>query len=362
MSVDLGAPDARLTVDLDALAANWRALARRAAPAECAGVVKADAYGLGMAPVARALAGAGCRRFFVAHPEEGAALRQVLAGAEIYVLHGLRPGAAAAYLALGLLPVLSEAGELEAWRAHARTLGRPLPAALQLDSGMTRLGLDPATALDDLAGVEVRLLMSHLACADERENPANERQRAAFAAAAVRLPGVPRSLAASSGIFLGDGYLFELVRPGIAVYGGNPTPGAANPMRPAVRLEARILQVHDIAAACAVGYGATFTAPAGSRIATVAAGYADGILRRQGGRGRATVADREVPVVGRVSMDLLALDVSGLPEVRPGDMAVLLSERVTIDDMAAAADTVGYEILTRLGRRAARVYLGGGPA
>ena len=362
-----GPSDSILTVDLAALAANWRTLADLAAPAECAGVVKADGYGLGMTPVARALTAAGCRSFFVAHPEEGAALRDLLPDAAIHVLHGLRPGAEAAYLAYRLVPLLSTERQLRAWVRHGRSLGRRLPAGLQLDTGMTRLGLDPARLAgladdaDGLQGVETVLAMSHLATADAPDDPANEAQRSAFEAATAGLPGTPRSLAASSGIFLGPRFYYDMIRPGIALYGGNPRPGRDNPMRPVVGLRARVLQVHDLAEARAVGYGGSHRAEPGSRIATVAFGYADGYIRRAGRCARAVVAGRPVPVVGRVSMDLLALDVTGVPaqDVAAGSMVELLSDIVTIDELAAAADTIPYEVLVRLGRRAERRFQGG---
>ena len=357
-----GPARATLEIDLAALTANWRMLAARAAPAETAAVVKADAYGLGLEPVARALARAGCRTFFVARLEEGVALRGLLSDARIFVLDGIGRGEEEDFVAHRLVPVLNQQAELEHWRRCARHRSRPLPAALHLDTGMTRLGFLPRAweqlEAPDLEGLRLLLVMSHLACADEPGHPLNARQLALFRSRARRFGEVPLSLAASSGIFLGREYHFDLCRPGVALYGVNPTPGAPNPMRPVVRLVAPLLQVHDILEERSVGYGATFTAQPGMRIATVGVGYADGIPRAASARARARIAGRSVPYAGRVSMDLLALDVSALPPelCRPGTEVELLGGADGIDALAAAADTIGYEILVRLGRRFRRVY------
>ncbi len=361
-----GPARARLEIDLDAVAHNWRLLAARARPAACAAVVKADAYGLGLAPVARTLRQAGCRTFFVARLEEGARLRAHLPDAEILVLDGVGRGEEAELEAHRLVPVLNQPGELALWRRYAAARGRRLPAALHLDTGMTRLGFTPAEFAaveeEDLAGLEPVLVMSHLACADEPDHPLNAAQRARFAAASRRFAGrVRRSLAASSGIFLGPDYRFELVRPGVALYGVNPVPGRPNPVRPVVRLVAPVLRVFTLDAPATVGYGATFEALAGARIATVPVGYADGLPRAASGRGRARIAGIEVPFAGRVSMDLLGLDVSALPEgtVAPGCEVEIVYGPEGVDRLAAAAGTIGYEILTRLGRRFVRHYRGG---
>jgi alanine racemase len=351
-----------LTIDLDAVVRNYRLLAARAAPAVCAAVVKANAYGLGLARVAPALAAAGCREFFVAHLAEGIALRRVLgAGVVIAVLHGPPPGDEAAFPAYDLCPVLNSAAQIAAWRALALARGVALPAALQFDTGMHRLGLPPAEmdALDDLAGLAPRLLMSHLACADTPAHPANERQRAVFAALCARLPGVPASLAASSGIFLGPGYHCDLVRPGAALYGIAPGAGA-NPLHPVVRLSAPVIQCRAVAAGDAVGYGQSWQAAAPGRIATIAIGYADGLPRSLGNRGCGWFGATRLPLVGRVSMDSITLDVSALPPeaLARGAMVDLIGPHGGVDALATAAGTIGYELLCTLGPRLRRVYLG----
>lgn len=352
----------RLDIDLGAIAANWRALARRVAPAGCAAVVKADAYGLGLAPVARALAAAGCTTFFVARPEEGIELRAILKEARILVLDGLAGRPPTAFLESGLEPVLGSLAELRAWRAARAAAGFAEQAVLLLDTGLTRLGLEPAelATLEPAERAAVGLVLSHLACAEEPGHPMNARQLERFKAALALLPNARASLAASSGIFLGQAFHFDLVRPGAALYGVDPTPGRGNPMRPVLRLTAPVLRVHEVGEPGAVGYGATFATRPGMRIAVLPVGYADGYPRAAGGRARALVAGCEVPVVGRVSMDLLTLDVTGVPAERvgPGTPVELLGERFGVDALAEAAGTIGYEILTRLGRRFERRYAG----
>jgi alanine racemase len=357
-----------LTIDRAAIVANWQALgarhARAGVAAPVAAVVKADAYGLGAIPVAGALLAAGCRNFFVAHGEEGVALRAALgAGPMIAVLNGFAPGADGD---AALVPVLNGLGDVAAHAGAARAAGRPLPAILHLDTGMSRLGLDAAEQArlaaepQRLEGLRLRCVMSHLACADEPGHALNAAQAARFAAAAGRIaPAVPRSLANSAGLFLGEAFASDLARPGCALYGINPTPGRPNPMRPVVTLRAPILQVRAIAAGATVGYGATFTAARPTRIATVAAGYADGYPRALSGRAIGHVAGRAVPLVGRVSMDLLTFDVTDAPEAMPGAWVTLIGPAagLTADDLAAAAGTIGYEILTRLGARYRRDYL-----
>ncbi|GBD42498.1 Alanine racemase, biosynthetic [bacterium HR39] len=363
-----GPARARLEVDLDALAANWHLLARTARRAETAAVVKADAYGLGMAPVASRLWREGCRTFFVAVPDEGVALRRLLPQARILVLSGVGRGEEEAFLDHALVPVLNDPGELGLWRRLARRLERVLPAALHVDTGMNRLGFRPSdfAALDheDLAGLALRLVISHLACADEPDHPLNARQLQAFRRLAARFPAVPRSLAASAGILLGPDFHFELVRPGLALYGASPLSSGARPvLRPVVRLVAPVLQLRTIDEPGTVGYGATHAVEPGARIAIVALGYADGFPRQAGG-GRASVrvAGVSCPVVGRVSMDTLAVDVSALPgdAVRPGSEVEVLAGPGAVEALADAAGTAAYEILTRLGSRFARRYLGAG--
>jgi len=352
-----------LTVDLDAIAANYRLLAERTTPAECAAVVKADAYGLGADRVGPALARAGCRRFFVATLDEAVALRQALAEAEIGVLSGPTAGTEPRFKAAGLVPVLNEPGQLERWAHYCADAGR-LPAYVHLDTGMNRLGLAPAEtdalAADPatLAAFELAGWMSHLAISERPDHPLNAEQRARFADALRRLPPAPATLANSSGIFLGADFHMDMVRPGVALYGVNPTPGRSNPMRPVVRLQGLILQVRDVDSPMTVGYGASHRVAKRGKIATISIGYADGYLRSLSSRGTCLVAGREVPVVGRVSMDLTTVDVSATPDgaVKPGDWADLIGPGLDVDAVARAAGTIGYEILTALGARYHRVY------
>jgi alanine racemase len=347
-----------LRIDLAAIVANWRFLRARHPGGAVAAVVKADAYGLGAAPVARALAAAGCAQFFVAHLVEGMTLRQAIGpGPMVAVLNGFPPGADGE---AALTPVLNHRGDLAAHAARPPAAG----AILHLDTGMSRLGFDAAEqaalAADPapLRALPLRYVMTHLACADEPAHPLNAAQAARFAAAALRLaPGVPRSLANSSGIFLGPEFASGLARPGCALYGINPTPGQPNPMALVVRLAAPVLQVREVPEGATVGYGAAWAAARPSRIATVAAGYADGYLRALSGRAVGHVSGRAVPLVGRVSMDLLTFDVTDAPEVGPGTMIELVGPGCTADDLAARAGTIGYEILTALGARYRREVL-----
>ncbi len=367
-------PDAAgavLTIDLDALAANWRSLRDLSRPAECAAVVKADAYGTGIEPAVRALSAAGCRTFFVAHLGEAERVRAVSADAVVYVLNGLLPGMAGHMIALGARPVLGSIEEVEEWAATDPRL----PAALHVDTGMNRLGLSPdetAALVPDarLAAFRPALLMSHLVSAEEPANALNARQIEAFAAVRALYPGVPASLANSSGIFLGASARHDLVRPGYALYGGNPSPGAPNPMRPVVRLEARIIQTRSLIEGQTVGYNARWTSPGPRRLATLSVGYADGFPRASGATdaarvaglatGAALVAGRICPFAGRVSMDLIVIDVSDVPETEAvrGAVATLIGGVLDVDEVGRRAGTIGYEVLTALGRRSARRYLG----
>lgn len=355
-----------LTIDLDALRSNYQRLQRELGGVPCAAVVKGDAYGLGLQQAAPALWQAGARDFFVALPDEGLQLRQWLPDARIHVLGGLLKGAEDLYVESDLVPVLNSLDEIGLWTACARKMERALPAALQVDSGMARLGL-PEDEIDRLVaeperlqGIDLRLLMSHLACADDADAPQNAEQLERFKAARARLPRMACSLANSSGIFLGPAFHFDLGRPGAALYGVNPTPSRLNPMQQVVRLQAKVLQVRTIDRGGSVGYGAAFRAERPTRIATLALGYADGFLRSLSGRGWGWLGDERLPLAGRVSMDVVTLDVSSLPSerLRPGDLVDFLGPHQGVDDLAEQAGTIGYEILTSLGRRYHRVYRG----
>lgn len=353
---------ARLEVDLSAIAANWRALAVRHPSGPVAGVVKADAYGLGAVRVALALHEAGCRHFFTAHLGEAIAIRPTVPGGLLAVLNGLPPGSEADFVAHGVVPVLGTLGEIERWRALARLLGRRLPALLHLDTGMSRLGLDAGQVgalVDDparLDGIDCRFVMTHLVSSEVPGDPINAAQRDRFAAACAALPAMARSMANSSGIFLGGDFASDLARPGAALYGINPTPGQANPMRPVVRLSARVLALHDVKAGQSVGYNSTWVAGRPSRIATLGVGYADGWLRSHSGRGHAIFDGAMLPLVGRVSMDLTTFDATEAKRLREGDWLELIGPRRPVDDVAEAAGTNGYEVLTSLGRRYHRSY------
>jgi alanine racemase len=348
---------ARLTIDLGAIAANWRLLAARGA--DCAAVVKADAYGCGVSRVGPALWAAGCRTFFVAHLSEGVAARAALPEAAIYVLNGLPPSACAPFAAHRLRPVLGSREEIAEWAAFS---GGALPAALHVDTGMNRLGLPVPEALEragdpSVAACGVDLLLSHFVSAEKPADPVNARQLADFARIRAAYPGLRASLANSSGAFL-DGAGHDLLRPGYALFGGNPTPESANPMRPVVRLEALIAQVRHVEAGTRVGYNGRWTAAAPSRLATLSLGYADGFPRAISGRGQALVGGVPCPILGLVSMDLIILDVTAAPDARRGATAVLIGDELDIDTVGRAAGTIGYELLTGLGSRYVRTYVG----
>jgi alanine racemase len=360
-----------LTIDLVAVKENWRRLKARAGSAECGAAVKGNAYGLGIDHVARALWEAGCRSYFVARPKEGEELRDILPEATIYVLDGLFAGQAEFYAKLNLCPALISTSEAREWSAFGRVYGRKLPCAIHVDTGINRLGFSAAeftALLEDgftMEGLNVSLLMSHLACADDPGHPMNRRQAEAFKAVRARLLGVPASLANSSGIFLGDGFTHDLVRPGIALYGGNPTQKVANPMHAVAILEGTVMQLREIGAGDTVGYGATWQAARPSLVAVLGAGYKDGVpralsSREQNGPAQVFIGGRRCPVIGRVSMDMMAIDVTGLAPgtVARGTRAEILGRNIAIDEVASWAGTISYELLTRLGSRYARLYTG----
>ena len=348
----------KLIIDRSAIVANWQAL--RSGPT--AAVVKADAYGLGASAIAPALYAAGCRHFFTAHPAEALAIRGQLREAMLAVLNGLWPGMEREFSSADLTPVLGSLDEIHRWQEHAGAVGRPLPAILHVDTGMHRLGLDArelATLAQDhslLHGIYLRYVMTHLVSAECPDDPINTIQRERFAAACAQLPEAPRSIANSSGLFLGPDFASDLARPGAALYGINPRPGHTNPQRPVIQLQARILQTRDVPTGESVGYNGQWTAARPSRIATVSVGYADGYLRSLSNKATAYFDGQPVPLVGRVSMDLSTFDVTDLPGLQPGSWLDLLGPG-GVDALAAQAGTNGYEILTSLGTRYPRTYL-----
>jgi len=357
-----------LTVDLTAVEDNWRMLAQRATPAECAAVIKANGYGCGMEQVATALARAGCKTFFVADLDEARRARAVAPDQTIYVLAGLTPATGPAFADIHARPVIGSLVELAEWDAFCAANQWQGGAALHVDTGMNRLGISASEAAAMAPRIRaenhgITLLMSHLACAELPDHPLNERQMNLFREVRFLYRGIPSSLANSSGVFLGPAAHCDMVRPGVALYGVNPTPGRSNPMRPVVGLEARILNVRHVARGETVGYDAVWTARRASRIAVAAVGYADGIARALSASDTkpgadAIVAGRRCPLAGRISMDLLAIDITELPDGvgRRGDFATLIGDGISVDDVAATAGTIGYEVLTSLGRRYHRVY------
>lgn len=367
-----GGPAAReaggvLTLDLGAIVANWRDLASRTAPAECAAVVKADAYGCGIEPVAGALARAGCKTFFVADVAEARRLRATAPDADIYVLNGIPFGAASALAEVKARPVIGSLSELAEWDAFCTAQQWRGGAALHFDTGMNRLGLlaEDASALAARVKMPdhgVSLVMSHFACADTPNHPMNQRQIDLFREVRTLFRGIPASLANSSGIFLGASAHCDMVRPGIALFGGNPTPSQPNPMKPVVELKGRIAQVRTVARGDSVGYGAAWTAAKPTRIAVVAIGYADGYARAASGvdgrGGEVLVAGHRCRIAGRISMDLMSIDLSNLPDgaAKRGDYVTLIGGGLGVDEVAAMTGTVGYEVLTNLGRRFHRVW------
>ncbi|GGC46051.1 alanine racemase [Chelatococcus reniformis] len=361
---DVAAPGV-LTIDLAALTRNYLALRERLTPARTGAVVKADAYGLGAARVAPALYGAGCRDFFVAHLDEALALKPILApDARLFVLNGLLPGAEEPCAAAGVIPVLNSLEQVANWSAAARVHGAELPAVLQVDTGMSRLGL-AAAELARLAGdpglrrdLRLLFLISHLASADEPESPQNADQLDAWRRAASAFPGLDLCFANSAGILLGASYHGMLARPGIALYGGVPAAGAAGVTSPVVRLEVRVIQTRTVPAGTRVGYGGSHVTAGAARLATLAAGYADGLPRHLGGRGAAYCGATRLPMVGRISMDSLTVDVTALPPgaLGLGSLVEIIGPHQSLEEVAAAAETISYEILTRLGHRYQRRY------
>ena len=358
---------ARLTIDLSAIGDNYRRLQRRFTGGETAAVVKANAYGLGVAPVSKALHAAGCRRFFVATVDEAVELRGVMPGATVHVFHGVQSQVdVAACREHNLAPVVNSLGQLTIWAQEAARVAAPLPCILHLDTGMNRLGLSRAEA-EYLAShtqliekLDVLYVMTHMACADDASHPMNPRQLAAFKALISLLPAPSRgySLANSSAVFLDPQYHFNLARPGVALYGCNPVHGQPNPMRPVAALHAPIVQLRELTEPGSVNYAASRHVPAGTKLATLAAGYADGLPFQLGNTGVFYIDDYPCPVLGRVTMDLTVIDVSAVPEhlARPGRMVEIFGNHCGVDTLADRAKTIPYEILTKLGKRLNRIY------
>jgi alanine racemase len=359
----------KLTVDLGALKRNWQALNKVSRGALTGAVVKADAYGTGIVSSARALYDAGARFFFVATPDEGIAVRAALPeDTHIFILDGLFPGAAPLYVGERLMPCLCSLPMLEEWLQACLASNQALPAALHFDTGINRLGfrLNEATVVKrmvDGIGYAPQMIMSHLACADIPAHEKNRTQLALFTTIMAQFPGVPASLANSAGLMTARENHFQMVRPGIALYGGRAVAGRRNPMSPVVTLEAPILQVKEVKTGETVGYGALQTIQRDSRIAVVAIGYADGFFRSLSSannhRGtHVAIRGQHVPVIGRVSMDMIGVDITDLPEPpKPGEMAEILGKTISVDDHADVGGTIGYEVLTSLKGRYTRHYV-----
>ncbi|MDF7674806.1 alanine racemase [Acetobacteraceae bacterium ESL0709] len=362
MSYDYLLGKGRLTVNLNGVKENYERLSRLSVTSECAPVLKADAYGLGLEPVARTLSEAGASTFFVALPEEGIQLRKILPSARIFILHGFMSGEAEGMARKNLVPVINSVAQAYEWLTFCKITSKYCPAALQIDTGMSRFGLSEDDLKHDwLRELPLCLVMSHLACADTPEHPANKEQLACFERLTGYFPSVPRSLSASSGIFLGKEFHFDLVRPGAALYGIAPQKDMVNPLAQVVSLEVPVWQVRDVRQGDSVGYGYCWQAPHDMRIATVGIGYADGFFRSLSGRGTLWFKGTELPVLGRVSMDSVSVDVSNPDSgtLKPGDYVTVLGSAQSVDDLAQKAGTIGYEVLTALGRRYSRYYQNG---
>jgi alanine racemase len=350
-----------LEIDLSRLVANYALLRARFTGAECAAVVKANAYGLGVDAVAPALADAGCQSFFVATLQEAIQLRSLVPDRKIAVFHGVGEGEELAFINHQLIPILNSPQQIARWQKVADTQ-EDRPAILHLDTGMARLGLTHAELLalpeDTPERCQLSLIMSHLACSSDMEHPQNHAQLDQFIRAAERFPELPTSLCNSGGIFLGEAFHDDLARPGCALYGIHPGDAADSPMQPVVRLSAPIIQIRALDDEQPVGYGASQTLPKGAKLATVALGYADGIHRHLSHKLCGYIGGIKVPLVGRVTMDLLTFDISALTDeaMQKATRIEMMNEAQTVNDIAVAANTIGYEVLTSLGARVRREY------
>ncbi|MDP2782429.1 alanine racemase [Devosia sp.] len=362
----------QLSIDLGALARNWRALDKVSAGALTGAVVKADAYGTGITVASKALHAAGARFFFVATPDEGMAVRAAVPDAHIFVMNGLYPGAANLYIRQNMMPVLSSVAMLEEWLAKCMERNEAYPSAFHFDTGINRLGFrlnEAGFVRERIAalGYAPQMLMSHLACADQANHEKNRTQLALFGSVMTQFPGIPASLANSAGLMSGRDYHFQMVRPGIALYGGRAVIGRKNPMATVVTLHVPILQVKEARTGETVGYGATYNLARDSRLAIIGHGYADGFFRSLSGTnarpgGKVAIRGKLCPVIGRVSMDQMVVDITelGADIPNPGEGAEVLGRHISIDDQADAAGTIGYEVLTSLKGRYNRNYVGDG--
>lgn len=355
--------DATLTIDLDAIGSNYFLLRNKVYPSVCAAVVKADAYGLGADEVAPFLAQIGCNDFFVAHLDEALALRRVLQNNEnIYVFHGIRAGQEEFFLHNNIIPVLNTRMEIELWKKAGRDFGVNALCVIHIDTGMNRLGLDFEYAVNhatEIQELNIAFIMTHMSCADISDSDSNVTQLTMFSSLKELYHTYKFSLANSPSIFLGEDYHFDSVRPGCALYGVNPSPNASNPMNNVVSLSTKILQVRHCRKGSYVGYGASYQTSRDSTIATIAIGYADGYLRSLSNSGNVFIDDNPVPIVGRVSMDLVTIDVTDVPDMvcYEGKDVEIIGDNITVDDVAKNAGTIGYEVLTSLGTRYHKKYV-----
>lgn len=353
--------DSTLTIDLAAIAENYSTLQKESSPAKCAAVVKANAYGLGIDKVAPILAKANCESFFVATLDEAIELRELLPEKTIYIFHGLRPGQENVLHENNLIPVLNDISQIETWSEFAKQSEQKLMAIIHIDTGMNRLGV----SLDQIDNIntetlDIKFVMSHLACSN-KDHPKNEEQLAILNKVKESFSDIPVSFANSSGIFLGSDYHFDMVRPGVSLYGVNPTPDQDNPMQDVVTLTSKILQIRTTSKSETVGYGATKEVSANTKLATIPVGYADGYMRSLSNNSSCYFGDTELPIVGRISMDMIVVDITQAPEreILPSSEVELIGRHVPVDLLARQAGTIGYEILTNLGKRYKRIYKGG---
>jgi alanine racemase len=355
--------DIRLKIDLGKIADNYRILVEKSGNAKCAAVVKANAYGIGVIPVSKKLYSVGCRDFFVATLDEAIELRQELLSndANIYIFNGIREGQEKYFVENNLVPILNNLQEVVVWSEYSRINSKNLPAIIHIDTGMQRLGMrfaDFMQSASRLANLDIKLVISHLSCADDTNHEMNARQLELFEEVQLLFSQYKYSIANSAGIFLGEDYHFDLTRPGCALYGVNPNNEKINPMNNVVSLQAPIIDIRAVEAGNSIGYGAAYIVNRNSIIATIPVGYADGYLRCLGNKSYCYIGENRIPVVGIVSMDLITLDVTDVPEADLGVMVEVIGDNVTINDLAQWAGTIGYEIITSLGNRYHCEYIG----